>query len=273
MKRINPASDIVGKMTKTTNVTSIIRAIHIIQSLSKGNGKISQIANDVNLIKGTTHRLLATLVKTRFVVQDPLSLEYSLGPALLELAFHPNVTHKNLVTCALGQMKYLRDHTDETIVLHVRSGLERVCIACVESSNPIRYINEVGFISPLYLGGAGKILLAGLEDPELSLILDNIDLIPMTPNTITDRVKLTEEICKVRERGYATSSGERIAGSSSVSVAVKNYITPVALSVYGPDSRLKIDEMSDLLDQLQTSAKKISKKLRTQAKDHQTADS
>jgi IclR family KDG regulon transcriptional repressor len=265
MKQINPVSKIAGKMTKTTDVASIIRAIHIIQSLSKGNGKISQIAHDVKLIKGTTHRLLATLVKTRFVVQDPLSLEYSLGPALLGLAFHPNVTHKNLVTCALGQMKYLRDHTDETIVLHVRSGLERVCIACVESSNPVRYTNEVGFISPLYVGGAGKILLSELENRELSLILDNIELIPMTPNTITDKEKLTEEIREVRERGYATSFGERIAGSSSVSVAVKNYITPVALSVYGPASRLIIDDMNDLLDQLRTSAKKISKKLRTQA--------
>lgn len=259
-------------MTKTTNVTSIIRAINIIQSISKGTGKISQIADVVNLTKGTTHRLLATLVKARFVVQDPISLEYSLGPALLELVFNPTVTHKNLVTCSLGQMKYLRDLTGETVVLHVRSGLERVCIACTESSHTIRYTNAVGFVAPLYLGGAGKILLAELDDHELSLILENIDLIPMTPNTITDRGKLAEEIRKVRECGYATSFGERTAGSSCVSVAVRNYMMPVALSVLGPITRFKIDERDGLLDQIQASSKKISKKLKAQMKDHKAAE-
>jgi IclR family transcriptional regulator, KDG regulon repressor len=256
----------VWKMTKTTNVTSIIRAIHIMQSISKGNGKISQIAIDVNLTKGTTHRLLATLVKARFVVQDPISLEYSLGPALLELVSNPNVTHANLVNCALEHMKCLRDLTDETVVLHVRSGMERVCIACIESTQPIRYTNTVGFVTPLYLGGAGKILLAEQKDQDLSLILGNMDLVPMTPTTITDRAKLMEEIQKVREQGYATSFGERIAGSASVSVAVRNYIKPVALSVYGPLSRFKLDELNHLLDQMKATSNKISNRLRAQMK-------
>jgi IclR family transcriptional regulator, KDG regulon repressor len=243
------------------------------QSISKGNGKISQIATDVNLTKGTTHRLLATLVKARFMMQDPISLEYSLGPALLELASNPIVTHTNLVNCALEQMKHLRDLTDETVVLHVRSGLERVCIACVESTQVIRYTNAVGFVAPLYLGGAGKILLAEEEDHNLSLIIDNMHLIPITPQTITDRVKLMEEIGKVREQGYASSFGERIEGSASISVAVRNYIMPVALSVYGPMSRCNIDGINNLADQMKAASKKISKKLKAQMKNAKNAES
>ena len=251
-------------MTKSKNVNSITRAISILKSISKGTGKISQISDAVKLTKGTTHRLLATLVETKFVVQDPISLEYFLGPALLELADNPSVTHKNLVNCASKEMEYLRDYTGETIVLHVRSGLESLCIACIESTHAIRYTNPVGFTAPLYLGGAGKVLLAELDDREIFIILENLDLQKITPNTITNREKLVEEIEMVRKCGYATSFGERIVGSSCFSVAVRDYIMPVSLSVFGTITRPKIDEREDLLNQLKASSKKISKKLKMQ---------
>jgi IclR family transcriptional regulator, KDG regulon repressor len=148
-----------------------------------------------------------------------------------------------------------------------------VCVACIESTQPIRYTNAVGFVAPLYLGGAGKILLAEQKDQDLSLILGNMDLVPMTPITITDRAKLMEEIQKVRKQGYATSFGERIAGSASVSVAVRNYITPVALSMYAPLSRFKFDELNHLLDQMKATSKEISKRLKAQMKDLESSES
>lgn len=251
----------VEQKNKATNVVSVIRAINIIKSISKGNGKISQIANTVDLTKGTTHRLLATLIRTRFVVQDPISLEYSLGPALLGLLYSPEVTHKNLVTCAFEEMKALNELTGETIVLHIISGLERVCIACIESSHSIRYTNAVGLVTPLYLGGAGKILLSELDGSELSIILNNIDFTPLTDNTITDRDKLMEEIQKVRRLGYATSFGERTEGSSCLSVPVRKYVTPVALSVLGPITRFKFEEGDGLVETVQKTAENISKQL------------
>ena len=253
-------------MTKTANVNSIIRAISILKSISSGNGKISQIADAVKLTKGTTHRLLATLIEAKFVVQDPISLEYFLGPALLELADNPIVTHKNLVNCASEEMEYLKDFTGETIVLHVISGMERVCIACVESNHNIRYTNAIGFTSPLYIGGAGKILLAELDDRHRSLIIDNIKFTSMTENTITDKEKLLEEIRIVKKQGFATSFGERTAGSSCISVAVRNYVMPVALSVLGPITRFKIDEKEGLLDELLRASREISVRLKAQEK-------
>lgn len=251
-------------MTKTTNVNSIIRATNIIKSISRGNRKISQIAERLDLSKGTTHRLLATLVQTRFVVQDPLSLEYSIGPALLELLYDPGVTHRHLVACALGEMQKLKELSGETVVLHIISGLDRVCIACVESSHSVRYTNAVGFAAPLHLGGAGKILLSELNDRDLSVVLNNSDLTPLTPNTITDRDKLLEEVKKVRKLGYATSFGERAVGSSCLSVAVRNYVTPVALSILGPITRFKITEKGDLIEKIREASQKISDQLESQ---------
>jgi DNA-binding IclR family transcriptional regulator len=243
-------------------VMSIMRAANILDCISRGHNKLSKIADFVGLSKGTTHRLLATLVKAGFIVQDPISLEYNLGPAILQLASDFFTAHGGLLNCALGEMERLKQLTGETVLLHARSGLNRVCIAQIESPHSLRYTNEIGFVAPLYVGGAGKVLLSQLKDEELQILLENINFLPITPETILDKNKLLAEIYKVREEGYATSFGERVQGSSCISVPLRNYIIPIALSILGPITRFKIDEKSDLLHEIQSSSQKISEKLK-----------
>jgi DNA-binding IclR family transcriptional regulator len=130
----------------------------------------------------------------------------------------------------------------------------------LQSVQNIRFTASKGYIAPLYTGSAGKVLLAELKENELNLLLKNIDLVAVGPNTITDEKFLRKEVKKVRKRGYATSFGERIEGSASISVPVRNYICPVALSVLGPDNRFK-PRMMDVLQEMQESAENISKRL------------
>ncbi|MFX0199751.1 MAG: IclR family transcriptional regulator [Candidatus Hodarchaeota archaeon] len=129
-------------------------------------------------------------------------------------------------------MKYLRNVSGETVVLHIRIGVQRICLEELQSVQNIRFTVGKGYIARLYTGSAGKLLIAELKEDELNLLLKYIDLVAVGPNTITDEKFLRKEVKKVRKRGYATSFGERIEGSASISVPVRNYIFPVALECF-----------------------------------------
>ena len=51
-------------VTKQT-VHSLIRGVNILKSISKGKYRIGEILDDLNLSKGTTHRLLKTLTEVK----------------------------------------------------------------------------------------------------------------------------------------------------------------------------------------------------------------
>lgn len=251
----------VRQMADRELVKSIVKSAGILRCISEGRNRLCDIARNEKVSKSTIHRLLRTLVATGFVVQDPLSFQYFLGPGILELLSNVTIAHEGLTLCALREMQRLRAFTRETILLHVRVGLQRVCIEEVESRENIKYINGKGFVAPLYTGAAGKILLSELTDEEIAFFLEVIDLIAVTNRTITDKEKLFFEIKKAREMGYATSFGERVEGSSCISVPVRNYSMPVALSVLGPDNRFTVDRIRESLQEIKASAKRISASL------------
>lgn len=251
----------VGQMADRELVKSIVKSAGILRCISEGRNRLGDIARNEKLSKSTIHRLLRTMVVTGFVVQDPLSLQYFLGPGILELLSNVTIAHEALTLCAMKEMQRLRAFTRETILLHVRVGLQRVCIEEVESQENLKYVNGKGFVAPLYTGAAGKILLSELTDGEIAFFLEVMDLVAVTDRTITDKEKLFFEIKEARGRGYATSFGERAEGSSCISVPVKNYSIPVALSVLGPDNRFTVDRIRESLDEVKGSAKRISASL------------
>lgn len=152
--------------------------------------------------------------------------------------------------------------SNETAVLHIRIGTQRICLEEMQSNQSTKYIVGKGSVSPIYAGSAGKILLSELGEKELDLLLENINFVSVGPNTITDRKVLIEELNKIRKTGYAISSGETLEGAISISVPIKGYFCPVALSIFGPKFRLE-PRIMDLKKEMEMSAKRILKKIRS----------
>lgn len=247
-----PPSKIVNSITKSADVLKI---------LANGTDRVSDLSGRLGLSKGTIHRLLKSLEVSGLVMQDPITRRYYLGSLILKLASKPIIAHQNLIVSAFEEMKCLRDLCRETVVLHIRMGMERICLEELQSLENIRYTAGKGFVAPIYTGSAGKILLSELEESELQLLMEKVHLVPIGPNTIIDEKRFLEELGKAKRQGYSTSFGERIQGSASISVPIKNYICPVALSVLGPDNRFSLDVMMRFLKEIKNSASRISKKL------------
>lgn len=241
-------------------VNSVSRAAKILSMLSSGKNRITDICKELHLSKSTTHRLLKTLEECGFVIQDPKSHQYFLGHLIIKLSSNPLITHQKLILCADEEMRRLREMSGETVTIHIRIGTQRICLEEMPANQNIRYGVGKGTVSPIYAGSAGKILLAELKDEELSHLLENIKLLPVGPNTITDRKVLMKEIEKVRKQGYAISSGETLEGAISISVPIRGYFCPIALSIFGPKFRFAPKILS-FKEKMEKSARRISRKL------------
>jgi hypothetical protein len=106
-------------------VNCIFRAAEILNMLSLGRNRITDICQELGLSKGTVHRLLKTLEQCGFVFLDPITHQYYLGHLIIKLSSNPDITHQNLIVCAYDEMKMLRDKSGETTALFIPIGNRR----------------------------------------------------------------------------------------------------------------------------------------------------
>jgi IclR family KDG regulon transcriptional repressor len=247
-------------MSDSKSVNSILRGAEILRCVSEGIDRISDLSKSTRMSKSTVHRLLKSLTASGLARQNEATHRYYLGPLAHRLVSQPIIAHQNLIATAYNEMRQLMLVTRETVNLNIPIGTERMCLEEIESPENIKCVSGKGSIAPLYSGSAGKMLLAELNPAQLKIILKNVRFIGLQKNTITNQNDLLIELEKVKKQGYATSFSERIAGAASISIPIKNYICPVALSIMGTENRFQ-DKMMDFLQDLKASSARISRKL------------
>lgn len=226
--------------TSPYNVAVLSKAAAILSVFTAARPSLGlqEIAAATHLPKTTVFRILSTLVAHDLCELDAESGEYSLGFGLLRLA-EIRRRQANLHQVAMPLMRGLRDAVNETVVLSVRTGDARVHIDFVESLHPVRRTVEIGVVAPLYAGAASKVLLAGMQDDEIDGYLQRTPLKKLQDSTITDRKALLAEIRLIRERGFAESRGELIAGGGALAAPLKDFSgrTVGVIDVLTPEDR------------------------------------
>ncbi len=247
-------------MAPQKDISTIVHATRILKCLSKNIGSITHLSKELNLNKATVHRTLQTLASTGFVVQDPLDRCYHLGPMIQKLTSNPFLSHQDLILTAHSYLEHLRDFSTETSGLQIRSGTKRMVLEEIPSHHPIKFYTAKGFVGPLYTGAAGKVLLAELNTKDLHILLDNMQLVPVGPKTITDKDLLFKELEMVRKQGFAVSVDETVDGATAMAVPIKNYFCPVALGLVGPTNRF-LKKKNPCIKELKQIALKISNEI------------
>lgn len=240
-------------------VQSVERGIDILMSLASGPKTLTEVKSRTGLSKGTAFRLLASLNYENLVVKESHTNLYMLGPGFLRL-FQGAIERVGAITAvAKPAIAALWEETEETVSVHVRVGIERICIEELPSALPIRYVSTLGTAAPLHVGSAGKVLIAFMEPDEMEKTLQTLPLLTLTDKTISDLGVLRRELENVRRQGYAVSAGERIPGASAVSVPVRGLQGFLAsLSILGPADRLPRRRRLELVPRLQQAAEAIS---------------
>lgn len=238
--------------------TSLVRATNILLCLSNGINTNTEIAKYCKYSTSTVHRLLNVLKNLNWIVQDSITNKYYLGTIADQLTSSQSSAHRFLLVNALYEMGYLSNYSGETINLSILVGLRSVLLHGIHSQQELK-ITEVdsGYGMQFAVGATGKALLSQLDNEEIMEVLQKVDLPKVTGNRITDRKVLLAQLRDIKRQGYAISYGERIPEAICISATIKHYSHPVALSVLGPESRLK-PRLDEIKEELIASAGRIS---------------
>lgn len=215
-------------------VRAVERALDVLAAFTPGQHDflVADLVKRVGLSRPTLYRLLNTLEKKGFVSSSGEPQRFRLGPAVARLA---HVWSTTLDISALGRpvMAETWAFTSETVALFVPRGDMRLCVAEMQSPQPISFRRGVGYSEKLVRGASGRAILAftHLRDGELERF---------AAGTNADLGWVRAQLVLTRERGYAMGHNELIQGAYAVAAPFFDGTGTVAgsLGVFGPDVRL-----------------------------------
>lgn len=226
-------------MTEPKIIKSVVKAIDLLDVLAEHPEGLG--ATDVadllgQRVSGIFH-LLTTLNGLDIIRQDDKK-RYHLGLKLWQLG--QKVSQEDELTAKLLPiLKDLRDQTGETANLTIRQGDEILYIAQVSSQSQLKSFTQLGATAPLYCTGAGKVLWAYSPDNIKQWLLDHLELIPYTSNTITSKSELEKELEEIVLSGVGFDHEEREIGVSCIGAPIFGHFDQAiaCLSISGPTSR------------------------------------
>jgi DNA-binding IclR family transcriptional regulator len=216
-----------SKSSAGADVAVLSRAISILDAVEQGAHTFTRVVDATGLPRTTAHRLLGALEDEGFLARYGEGLGYRLGPRLLRLAAGA-MRELPLRDLARPALERLVRSTGESAQLYARAGDRRVCIDAVESPSELRTIVPVGSSLPLTAGSAAKVFLAHTPEPDRLI------------RRAEEPKRFAHEVELARNRGWASSSGEREAGVGSVSAPIVGAfgLLVAVVSVSGPASRM-----------------------------------
>ena len=202
----NDALGVLGRMT------SILEAF----DQDDGGLGISELALRAGLPKSTVSRLVATLVRQRYLERDGRRIH--LGLRLFELgqlAEQP----RELRVAALPVMADLRNKTGENVHLAIRDRREMVCIAVMRGRSAAPHDVLIGGRLPIHATALGKAALAHSPPSDVDEVVAS-GLESWTSRTIRDPAVLRRQLDDIRRGELAAEVEEFAPGVSCAATAV-----------------------------------------------------
>ena len=222
---------------------------------------LTAVAEAIGRPKGTVHRMLATLVNTGFLSQDPGSSLYSLTLKLWRLGA-PAVARLDVVKVARPWLERLVAETDETVhmsVLDVSGGI--VYISKVESPRSIRVQTQIGQLSPAWCTATGRSILA--FNPAAAERVLASPLVARTPRTVTDPGRIRAMLADIARAGYSVTRAENHPEMGGIAAPVRDHAGTViaAVGVGVPDFRMSSELVERCVPHVVAAAARISSEI------------
>lgn len=251
-------------MESEKGIQSVYRALKLLSLFNRRRPYlgITEISRMMNLPKGTVHGFVRTLSKMNYLQQDSVTRKYHLGLKIYELgailADSLEINQK-----AAGPARQLANRTRLASRIAVWDGDSALLTLNIDSRYHSSFIHQIGPRIPAYCSAVGKALLAFLERQELSTYLDQTELVPHTPNTITQKEKLLRELEKTRRRGYSKDREETTPGLACIGAPIfgRDGQLEASISLSGDPDRIYGKQMEELVDLLVKTAREISRSM------------
>jgi DNA-binding IclR family transcriptional regulator len=240
-------------------------ALDVIEQLVAAAGEAkrpSEIASELGINRTRVFRILKSLEQRGYVEYSSDSQGYRVGLKFLEIGslIKHEIEPQQIARPVLSELARI---TGETTYLVIRYNQQAVCVNRYQGNLNLQISTKVGQPLPLYAGASPKILLAYLPLEEQEQIIQKMELVHFTNNTIVDREKLRERLKLIRSRGYEIDEEDLEIGAFAIGAPVFNnegdIVASITLAVPGP--RFNTERKNQLIPVVVNTARRISAEL------------
>ncbi|NNC77161.1 MAG: IclR family transcriptional regulator [Woeseiaceae bacterium] len=228
----------VVTVTPPPGAQAALRAVRLLKLFTpkRAELQLNDVATLAGLNKTTAHRLLRALQSEGLIDRNHETGGYCLGPALMALGVQA-LSSNTLRLRARPFLKRLAAESGETATLEIPIDDSMLILDEVTGDHVVGATPNVGTRWPIHATSTGKALIA-FEENGLNRL--QLDLKPLTKNTIVQRLILEKQIGKIRRTGIAETVDELENGFSGVATIVRGSLGEVlgAMSICGPSHRL-----------------------------------
>lgn len=211
--RVSDAKSVVQSAAK---IFAVLRAF----SADRPELTITEVAGLAALDRGTSFRLINTLVALGYLAPVPDSRRFRLALKCLELG-HSALAAGGLTAMARPLLRELVPGIADAASLGMLEGPDVVYIARSQADMGRRDLDRrVGSRTGAYAAALGHALLAWRPEPEARAVLEASDRVKVSDRTLTDLDQLMTRLRQVRARGYATADGENAYGLRTIAAPV-----------------------------------------------------
>jgi DNA-binding IclR family transcriptional regulator len=224
----------VSELKTLKNALDMLRYLE-----TKDFAGVTDIAQELGISTSAVHRICSTLLAEGLLEQHAGARKYALCRGVV--LWETSSIMERLLVIAPPYLRSLRDSTEETVHIAVRTGLRVSFPLVMESALELRISSKVGKTAPLHTSASGKVLLSAMTNQEIRQLLGGHAFEAPTPYSISSLDVLTKEIDAVRRRGFATNVSETETGVYTMAVPVKDQAdkTICSLSVSAPIFRVQ----------------------------------
>lgn len=249
----------ISGVTVMNGTQTLNRALDIVFALaaSKGTLSVPEIAQEVGIPESTTYRFLQTLEQNGIVERKGKG-HIRLGMRILDLARSLNQqTDKKLLILTKPLMEEIRNKTNETCLLFIRSYMNVICIQSTKSQALIHFSIDNGRILPLHFGASGKVILAFENETLKKRVINEVA-------TEFNNQCLFEELEQIRAQGYSITKGEIDEDVFAVSAPIFDVDGAIvaSLSICAPSYRCNDDNIPSMVNEIVKAAKEVSERLK-----------
>lgn len=228
-----PATD--DEPTAKTTVTSF----RVIEALKHDDtAGVTELADQLDLAKGTVHKHLNTLRGLGYVVKEDRS--YRLSVSFLGLGTNAR-DRLPIYEAAIQPLEDLAAATGEVASLMIPEHGYGIYILRKSDQQPPDIFAKEGDRLPMHATAGGKAILSYTPPEKRAAILDQRGLPEHTENTITDRDALDDELQLTRDRRIAFDRGEYHEDRHCIGYPITDSAgwAIAAITVAGPAERMR----------------------------------
>jgi IclR family transcriptional regulator, acetate operon repressor len=253
----------VDNRNPTGQVAVLHKALDLLECLAAGPLTAADISKRIGVAKPTVYRLLSTLQSRGFIAKEQDGSRYMLGDASRALSTGSG-SPADLISLTRSFTAKLAAKFGETVNGAGKSGDQILYVDVVQSGHRLRTDNPAGGRDHIHSTALGKAILAELPEGEARAILTTIELVPVTPGTITAVPALLRQLTAISQAGYAVDDEENEVGSVCIAAAIRGPAgRPIgAISISGPRWRIDDELVKTIGSELVTIRDSLSDVLR-----------